>query len=486
MITLSSKSFSDTKMVGKDLNPHSDRSMDEDLADHLYHCFTNVIGLEDNVGHVHRACLNIFDGSSTVNEAALPSPALFEGLLALCSVPSVRDRIAHCLLLLAASTPTAWRMFTATTVFTRPEVSHAILDAYLASPKSTPIPEAEAVSPLTMKLHNFSDVNFWEQRAFLVTLPKTPFSFAVQTALADVAVMLQRPALSIKENPNICIAQAPLHRLQGLVSNSADSEWEAVSDSCVLHVLELLCPEPLDTVPSSLAQRVTLILPNSPYYKYSIRYRGGEEQMIHTEKNVSTLHDQDAVCSLDFKDVGSGDSRVQHAVVDLLCSLPELEECLNHQPCTTNESTGLEELLKGNEDVISSNLETISAGVITIVTGLTNPTTRYERTALSALEAFLDTISKCRTRCKLEERLVEKTLDFVLAENRQVNGVPRLFVNIVNPLFQIVASSTSVRLRGNVANRVRGMVNNRGTCAELKVAAQWMLREICIPGDQHL
>lgn len=462
---------------------------DDELAEILLNCLSNPLTIEQSLDRLHHICKTIFRTSLTINAAGKPTPANFEALLALCSVPSVKQRAAHCLLLLALSTPSAWRFFTATTVFTRPEISRAILNAFVGSSPFESVQTVDNMDPhmsfLLQTLRRLSDLDFWEQRAFLVMIPRTPFSYAVDAALLEFPYPSSSSEHQCEQTSSeLSTKLSHCDSLQKLVLIGQGSEWEAVSDKSVLWLADLLYPQPNDKPPMSLVHRITAILPHSLYYDeacYLTRRFAKHLPDRVCPAEVDTLPDRTHFLHrvVTSPNPGADVNVIERSVLDLLCTISELANCLNHRPPTKVGRINLEKLASEQPNLVLRHVKALCAAAVTILTGLSNPASRYESAALSSLETLMSVIAVCvRKKCVADDVLVAKTFDFILGENRQINGVPALFAGVVNSLFEMVLSVGALKQRPDIINKISCMLKPRATCEEIRVIAQWTLQQM--------
>lgn len=440
-------------------NPH------ETLAQAVLECLSDPNTIDGKESRIRQATQLIFLNASA-NLAAIPAAALLEGLYSLSTFPSISMTAAECLVVLSVITPSTWKLVSSSTVFERHCNASSILDIFIRKKEGCSSEFSSIQDQLVQKLHQLSDVDFWEHRSFLICFPRTPFYFAVRTALLDLGQSFSEFSQQVF-SCNISDPTAFM-RLQALVEFSFKSDWEGIPEKYTVRVVEVLRKKILD--PFQLEQLLNKIaagyspppcchLPDCP-----------------SLETVRSADSPDILLTGDNDDgLANNKADIEKAILNVLATVPKLTDSLNyHLPFSVDDNSS--ELLLLTQEYPEAALSRIShmtSAAITILTGLPNASFLYNRATLLALQTLLQAIATLvRADCPVDEELIIEGLKLLVGENRLVNGVPALFAPIATPLLSITAAMPFIGQRKHVEYMIRSIVKGRTTCEEVKRAAQ--------------
>lgn len=445
---------------------------EESLAGTVLDCLSNPQNIESNRSKLRQEASQVFLNVS-INHAVVPD-VLLEGLCALAAFPSISSDVAHCLLLLATSTPSAWISVSSSTAYKRHALILAILNAFTTKPSDYAPEFSRCHERLLTRLRCFSNLDFWEQRSFLVCAPRTPFYFAVQAALRslEIAVASLNVFKGAKDPQNVPVeVKAPVEnalcRLRELTLCSAINDWESLPDSYILHVaravgtkessvlscrLSAVCSEEVRSLQCGTKHAPSEHLVLSPYFS------------SFSERNNSF-------------DVSSK-GKAETALLNVLSSIPEMADLLGYHPETsTDDMSELTRLSTESQTDVESKLDVVCSAVVTILTGISDNSSLYTNRPLRALQLLLQLIARhAGKKCVIDEAMIVEGLKFLLEEGRGSNGVPSLFAPIANPLLTIVELAFPFQNGDKVLSMIRSIVRGRATCEEIKHCALNLLQ----------
>lgn len=376
----------------------------ETLAAIVLQCLQQTSNSLQHRSELLQSAVNFFLSSQS-HPSVIPDRALLEGLLTLCSVSDVASDAEICLLLLSVSSPASWEFVT---TFPSPvlysHLSSVLLDTYIGKA----INETGSINSRSRKcLHDtlnrvMSNLDSWESRGYLTITPKTPFSLALKAALLKLDSGDERQSKSFQRSS-----------LFGLVTSSQLSDWEAVSDDDA-HRLLSVWPE---SVPLSF------------------------EKLLRQRK-----------CSLTT-------SSHSTAVLELLCTVPELAYSLNRQPTTAQRAMVLA------KNVYDGKLST--AAVHTLLKGLSDTAAVYSTGAFLALQTFLNSIAiHAKNDGNVDATLVVNIIDFLLGEGRAENGIPDSFAPIAKALLNMapIAAMNDRNMVSELRKSLKQIAKGHITC----------------------
>lgn len=369
---------------------------------------------------------------------------------------------------------------------------------------------------LVSRLQSFSDVNFWERRTFLTVKPVTPFVLSI------------RAAISSDEKASIQV-----DHLQCLVKKTSLTHWLGVPDNVIILILQALRSSS-KTLPQNVAQvllqRLEFIPPphdlasrlkswlskevsgktgendNQPDsenmaedgkagsgQKANSKIEAGVETEVDVKTEVVVKTDdvsdgQKNNCESSELAIVEGERQIESAILNTICRIRELSECLHHRPITVSnkdgsdkseESNQLEEAISKYPEVAVTKLGYMESACITVLTGLSDTSVRYHHQTLSVLRTLLSAVSTTLSlientdEISVDSDLILQGLTFLTEENRKVNGVPALFAPVAVPLCHIICSTArTIQPVSEVKKILQCVLSGRTTCAEVKNAAK--------------
>ena len=175
------------------------------------------------------------------------------------------------------------------------------------------------------------------------------------------------------------------------------------------------------------------------------------------------------------------DEVIDGHLLDLLSTVPEFSRLLRRKRAQGEKSSllRLKRIAMIHPYLFARRLPCLLSSGRTVLYGLSNPAERYEAACLGILEKVFETICSLPLMCvdatEVEKFIVE-TMEFVLEENRAVNGVPDMFLALVLATFKAVSFLAGMMKSTRVCDLIEKVILGQGTSEHIREAAKVCLK----------
>lgn len=510
------------------------------IASLLLNCLAQGLDPEECTFHLERNVVDFFQVRDRRPSHAISPVVLEAIATLATTHPASKPRTLSCLLVLGAASVSSWNSITTSKIFDMHPELFQLLSSFIAGSNPLfQFLSGEIKQTISSAFIDLSKYGTHAEFGRLKTLPSTPVSLAISefarnvnshnSVLTDVLQCLPFDTLeSIPDDNwvqvldlalehNINTKWVKLRSMLGLSRNTAaraellriirkhpESGISHHVGWCNLVALREFAPLSIEKIFSSLKDIDTI---EKAYQLVKRNRLDGDEKSVKTAASIwMTEKNHHLVASayiaapsalinlasnsndvfLALKDIPETfcspiDVVMDGHLLDLLSTVPEFSRLLRRERAQGEKSSllGLKRIAMIHPYLFARRLPCLLSSGRTVLYGLSNPAARYEEVCLCMLEIVLETICSLPLMCvdttEVEKFIVE-TMEFVLEENRAVNGVPDMFLALVLVTFKAVSFLAGMMKSTRVCDLIKKVVLGQGTSERIREAAEVCLK----------